>query len=41
VDVGALRPTDQRLRRKTEDADPSAKKIRQGTLADDDDSDWD
>ncbi|KAF2000781.1 phosducin family protein [Amniculicola lignicola CBS 123094] len=43
VDVGAVRLGDQRLRRKDEEGEASAGKIRRGNAPskDDDDSDWD
>lgn len=41
-DVGAVRPTDQRLRRKDENEETRSSTIRQNkTVGDDDDSDWD
>jgi hypothetical protein len=44
VDVGAVRLGDQRLRRKDEEEETSAGKIRRGNAPskeDEDDSDWD
>lgn len=42
TDVGAVRPTDQRLRRRNENGETRSSTIRQSkTVGEDDDSDWD
>jgi hypothetical protein len=42
TEVGAVRPTDQRLRRKNENEEARSSTIRQSkTVGEDDDSDWD
>jgi hypothetical protein len=42
TDVGAVRPTDQRLRRRDDNEETRSSTIRQSkTVGEDDDSDWD